>query len=137
SQQLVSYTRGRDHSGTREGAGGIGGLLARSAPSAINSQLSTAFYHCDGNGNITCLINSNQAVVAKYIYDPYGNTLSISGPGAQANLYRFSSKEAHLNSALVYYLYRYYEPSLQRWISRDPIEEVGGLNQFSFLNGDP
>jgi RHS repeat-associated protein len=41
------------------------------------------------------------------------------------NLYRFSSKELHATSGLVYYLYRFYEPSLQRWPNRDPLGEVG------------
>jgi len=115
----VSYTRGNDLSGSLEGAGGIGGLLARTD----NDAQQTAFYHADGNGNITMLINSYQAVVAKYLYDAFGNTLSLSGPIANANLYRFSSKEAHQNSGLVYYLYRYYDPNLQRWPNRDPIQD--------------
>jgi RHS repeat-associated protein len=122
---LVAYTRGKDPSGSLEGAGGIGGLLARTDHSTLNSQLSTAFYHCDGNGNITCLINTNQIIVAKYLYDPYGNILSQSGSFSDANLYRFSSKEFHIASGLVYYLYRFYEPSLQRWLNRDPKEERG------------
>jgi hypothetical protein len=36
----------------------------------------------------------------------------------------------HPNSGLVYYLYRYYDPSLQRWINRDPIAEAGGVNLY-------
>jgi RHS repeat-associated protein len=126
-QQLVTYTRGRDLSGSLEGAGGIGGLLARSVSGlwTQDSGLGTAFYHADGNGNITCLVNSNQAIVAKYIFDPYGNILSISGTLAEANLYRFSSKEVQINSSLAYYLYRYYEPRLQRWLNRDPLREFG------------
>jgi RHS repeat-associated protein len=48
-------------------------------------------------------------------------------------LYRFSSKEFHANSGLVYYLYRYYDPSLQRWVNRDPIQESGGPNLYSFV----
>jgi len=119
----VSYTRGTDLSGTMEGAGGIGGLLARSDPSPSSSQLATAFYHADGNGNVTALINDNGLIVARYHYDPYGNTLSASGPLAEANLYRFSSKEWHANSGLYYYGYRYYDPNLQRWINRDPLGE--------------
>ncbi len=46
--------------------------------------------------------------------DPDGNLLSMSGPLTEANTYRFSSKAYHPNSGLVYYLYRYYEPNLQR-----------------------
>jgi RHS repeat-associated protein len=64
-------------------------------------------------------------VVARYLYDPFGSILSQSGPLAAANLYRFSSKEFHVNSGLVYYLYRFYDPNLQRWPNRDPLTEVG------------
>jgi hypothetical protein len=48
----VTYTRGLDLSGTLQGAGGIGGLLARSDHSRLNAQPATAFYHSDGNGNV-------------------------------------------------------------------------------------
>ena len=122
----TTYTRGKDISGSLEGAGGIGGLLARTAQSYVDAPLAGhSFYHCDGNGNITMLINSEQAIVAKYLYDAFGNVLSASGLLANANLYRFSSKETHLNSGLVYYLYRYYDPNLQRWPNRDPLGELG------------
>jgi RHS repeat-associated protein len=124
---LVSYTRGRDLSGGLEGAGGIGGLLARTDHRlfTIGDAGAHAYYHADGNGNITCLINTNQIIVAHYLYDPYGNILSQSGPLAEANLYRFSSKEFHVQSRLVYYLYRLYDPTFQRWLNRDPIRERG------------
>ena len=124
---LVTYTRGRDLSGSLQGAGGIGGLLARTDNRlfAIGDSSAHAYYHADGNGNITCLINRNQINVAHYLYDPYGNILSQSGLLADANLYRFSSKEFHVASGLVYYLYRFYEGSLQRWLNRDPVEDLG------------
>ncbi len=129
----VSYTRGRDLSGTMQGAGGIGGLLARTD----NTVGAHACYFADGNGNITSMINTNQAVVASYLYDPYGRILSQSGPLAAANLYRFSSKEIHINSGLYYYLYRFYDPSLQRWLNRDPIGEFGGLNLYCHARNNP
>jgi RHS repeat-associated protein len=119
----VSYTRGNDLSGSLQGTGGIGGLLALSQLSTVTPQ--HYYYHADGNGNITCLINCSQTIAAKYLYDPYGNILSESGSMADANLYRFSSKETHQNSGLVYYLYRFYEPNLQRWLSMDPVDEQG------------
>jgi len=49
---LVSYTRGNDLSGSLQGAGGIGGLLARTSNSELLSPSSSsahAYYHCDGN----------------------------------------------------------------------------------------
>jgi RHS repeat-associated protein len=84
-----------------------------------------------------CLINSSQIPVARYHYDPYGNLLTKSGPLADANVYRFSSKEWHEKSGLVYYLYRYYEPNLQRWLNRDPIGERGGINLYQFVYNSP
>jgi len=99
--------------------------------------LTHTYYHADGNGNITCLVNANQAVVASYRYDPYGNTLAQSGPLAEANTYRFSSKEFHAASGLYYYGYRFYDPRMQRWMNRDPGEELDGLNLYTFVHNEP
>jgi len=38
---------------------------------------------------------------------------------------------------LVYYLYRFYDPNLQRWVNQDPIGERGGINLYAFAGGDP
>ena len=118
---LVTYTRGNDLNRTLQGAGGIGGLLARTD----NTVQQTAFYHADGNGNITALVNAQQVLVAKYLYDAFGNIISQSGPLADANVYRFSSKEYHVNSGLIYYLYRFYDSNLQRWMNRDLMSVFG------------
>jgi len=101
----VSYTRGIDLSGTLQRAGGIGGLLARSHAyqSGSGSWTNHNFYHADGGGNVTYMINSSQSVVASYRYDPFGNTISSSGSLASANVYRLSSKEVHVNSGMYYY----------------------------------
>jgi RHS repeat-associated protein len=69
--------------------------------------------------------------------DPFGNLLAQSGRLAEANLYRFSSKEHHPVSGLVYYLYRFYDPGLQRWVNRDPSEEHGGFNLHRFAENQP
>jgi RHS repeat-associated protein len=135
----VTYTRGGDLSGSLQGAGGIGGLLARTDNGSLIGGLTSAhaYYHFDGNGNVTSLVNSNGPMVAKYLYDPFGNLLAKAGPLADANLYRFSSKEVHANSALIYYGCRFYDANLQRWIGRDPIEERGGLNLYEFADNRP
>jgi RHS repeat-associated protein len=122
----VSYTRGTDVSGTMEGAGGIGGLLARTDGNG------SAFYHADGNGNVTALVNGSQTLVASYRYDPFGKTNSSSGTLANANVYRFSSKEIHANSGMYYYGYRFYDPILQRWLNWDPLQEDSGINLYRF-----
>ena len=135
NQPMVEYTRGNDLSGTFQGAGGIGGLLARSQDSLPPTPFyeASSYYHADGNGNITAMINASQTLVAKYLYDSFGNTLAQSGSLADVNAYRFSSKEWNGNSGLYYYLYRFYDPNLQRWVNRDPIGELGGVNLFDFV----
>jgi len=139
-QQHADIREGRsDLSGSLEGAGGIGGLLARSHAyqSGSGNFTNHNFYHADGNGNVTYMVNNSQTVAASYRYDPYGNTISSSGSLASANVYRFSSKEIHANSGLYYYGYRWYHPNLQRWPNRDPMEEEGGFNLYAMVFNDP
>jgi RHS repeat-associated protein len=128
---LVMYTRGLDLGGTRQGAGGIGGLLAHTDGSG------STYYHADAAGNITAMADASGNVVARYLYDPFGNLLGKWGALADTNRYRFSSKEVHPNSGLYYYGYRFYEPNLQRWMNRDPIGEAGGINLYRAVLNAP
>lgn len=130
-QVVATYTRGRDLSGSLQGSGGIGGLLARTDSSG------TAYYHSDGGGNITALINASQQIVARYLYDPFGNLIGLSGPLADANKYRFSSKEFDDRAGLYYYGFRFYEPSLQRWLNQDRLGEIFEINLYQFNKNSP
>jgi RHS repeat-associated protein len=127
----VTYTRGLDLSGSLQGAGGIGGLLARADGNG------STFYHADGNGNITSLMDANQYMIARYLYDPFGKLIGKWGTMADANKYRFSSKEYDANSGLYYYLYRFYDPNLQRWSNQDRIGERGGINLYNYVKNNP
>ena len=112
-------------------------MLARSHGYSAGSWATHNYYHADGGGNITMLIDASQVTVASYRYDCYGNIITMSGGLASANLYRFSSKEFMYNSGLYYYGYRFYDPNLQRWPNRDPINEEGGFNLYGFVGNDP
>jgi RHS repeat-associated protein len=93
---------------------------------------SHVYYHADGNGNVTTLVDDQQRIAAQYIYDSYGNLVSMSGIMAEQNPYRFSSKEYHAASGLYYYGYRFYDPNFQRWLNRDPIGEKDSINLYRF-----
>jgi len=111
-----------------QGAGGIGGLLAKVESGATHA------YLLDGNGNVGQLVNaSTGSVDAQYEYDAYGNSIVASGTQATANPFRFSTKYLDTESGLYYYGYRYYDPETGRWTNRDPIEENGGTNLYSFV----
>ena len=127
---LVTYTRGLDVVGSLNDAGGIGGLLARTDGQG------TTYYHADGIGNVTTLINGSQNVVARYLYNPFGQMEGKWGSLADANSMQFSSMAHHNLSGLSLYAYRAYDPSLQRWLNRDPIEETGGINLYQFVGNN-
>ncbi|NLX06393.1 MAG: RHS repeat-associated core domain-containing protein [Phycisphaerae bacterium] len=137
-----TYAWGLDLSGSREGAGGIGGLaFARTwqGPTAWTVAV-PAF---DGNGNLVELLDVTDgdpnavASVAGYQYDPYGNLLTSAGEAAEAFPLRFSSKYTDAETGLAYFGYRYYNSGMGRWINRDPIEEEGGINIYCFVANSP
>jgi RHS repeat-associated protein len=131
----ITYTRGVDLSGSRQGAGGIGGLLALTKDTGTD--LKHYYYEDDGLGNVTGQWDTNRTNVARYLYDPYGNLISATGSKAGLNRYRYSSKEVHASSGLYYFGFRYYDPGLQRWLTPDPTEEEGGVNLYEFVYNDP
>src|SRR5687767_9187098 len=40
-------------------------------------------------------------------------------------------------SLLIEYAFRSYDPNIQRWINKDPIGELGGLNLYSYVYNNP
>jgi RHS repeat-associated protein len=128
---LVTYTRGLDLSATLGGAGGIGGLLARTDSGG------STFYHADGAGNITGVMDGQQNMAARYMYGTFGRLVSKWGPLADVNTMQFSSMPTHRQSGLSLYPFRAYDSGLQRWLSRDPIGEQGGINLYGFVGNNP
>jgi RHS repeat-associated protein len=149
---VKKYTWGADLSGQNgnvaasprggrlEAAGGIGGLLA--TRDEADSKSYVHFY--DGNGNVTQMIDrSDESTAAHYEYDAYANNLldladpNQSGPYAAENPIRFSTKYWDDETGLGYWGYRYYSAGMGRWLSRDPIGEVGGIHTMAFAINDP
>ena len=82
---------------------------------------------------------SARGVPAHYEYAPFGavtaattNIAFTAFNAATTNPYRFSSEYSDDALGLVYYNYRYYEPVMGRWLSRDP-KEIGLSNLYLFL----
>ena len=129
---LDSFVWGNDLSGSQQGAGGVGGLISMTVYSGANT--GTYFYCYDGNGNVMALVNaSNGAIAAQYRYGPFGEVIRATGPMAKVNPFRFSTKYEDDETDLLYYGYRYYNPSTGRWPNRDPLTEPS----FIALYGQP
>lgn len=125
-----TYTWGLDLSGSTQGAGGVGGLLA------VTTGGSTYFPAYDANGNISQYINASGGIEARFDYDAFGQIVASAGSNLNRFAYRFSTK-FYEETGLYYYGYRYYNPGTGRWLSRDPIEEQGGVNLYGMVGNDP
>ena len=68
------------------------------------------------------LADSSGALETTYTYDPFGN---VTVNGADTNPLQFTGRENDA-TGLYYYRARYYSPTLQRFISQDPIGFAGG-----------
>lgn len=90
----------------------------------------------DAAGNVCGLVDalSGQAS-AVYDYNARGQITYMSGDYAVRNPWRFDSRWAD-DFDLVYFIKRYYSPQLGRFISRDPLGEHGGANQYTAASND-
>lgn len=134
---LRSYTWGPDLSGSLTGAGGVGGLLGLTRHERGVSPADSYWATSDLNGNVIGLSAVSTVRHALYEYNAFGSPVRVNEPEPELNPMRFSSKYTDVETNWLYYGYRYYNPELGRWLSRDPIEEQGGINLYGMVSNDP
>ena len=131
SERVCEYFWGLDKSGTEQGAGGVGGLLAVSIDGVF-------YLPCyDHNGSIVAYVSEAGDLAAQFVYDPYGNVIEQYGIHASQFSFGFSTKVHDREISLVSYQRRFYSPDLGRWLNRDPLEEQGGENLYEFSGNGP
>ena len=131
TSRTFEYFWGVDKSGSEQGAGGVGGLLAVSMDGVF-------YIPCyDHNGNIILYVSETGSIAAQYTYDPYGNIIESSGPLADVFSFGFSTQYHDRETGMVGYKRRFYRPDLGRWLNRDPIEENGGENLYCWCKNSP
>jgi RHS repeat-associated protein len=130
---IRSYLWGLDVSGTIRGAGGVGGLMAVS-----DSVQGVHFVAFDGNGNAAALTRATDGTTsATYEYGAFGEVIRATGPTARVSPFRWSTKYQDDETDLLYYGRRSLNASTGRFLSKDPIEEQGGLNPYTFALNRP
>lgn len=92
-------------------------------------------YLFDGRGNVTTVINQAQTAVANYRYDDFGDLSAASGTLNQP--LRLSTKYYDTDTGLSDFGYRFYDPRMGKWITRDPIGTDGGINIYAYVENNP
>ena len=88
-------------------------------PLAIRKDGTWCTYGWDITKNICEVFGPAGYIRTSYTYSPYG---SVTIDGETTQTLQWSSEFADSETALVYYNYRYYNPSDGRWISRDILD---------------
>ena len=89
------------------------------------------FYEQDGLGSVTSLTDSNGVVLNSYTYDSFGSLAASTG--SFVNPYQYTGRDYDHESGLQYSRARYYDPSVARFISEDPIGFDGGTNFYAYV----
>jgi RHS repeat-associated protein len=92
-------------------------------------------YLTDGLGSVLALADDAGNLVTTYRYGPFGATAAAGE--TNGNPFQYTGREND-GTGLYYYRNRYYHPSLQRFISEDPIG-LGGrqANFYAYARNNP
>jgi RHS repeat-associated protein len=103
------------------------------APTIRASSTTTQYYHQNGIGNVVAVTNQTGATDGAASYDPWGNLTSSSGT---IPTYGFTGREPD-ETGLVFFRARYYDPTIGRFVSRDPLGLRGGINFYAYVGNSP
>jgi RHS repeat-associated protein len=117
------------------------------------------YYTNDANMNVTALVNTDGDVAERYVYDPYGKVTVLNGAyGADPdvdgttvfewdedpdqksdvdNAVLYTGQRFDGESALYLFRNRYHDPSLGRFISRDPVGYLVGMSLYDYADSRP
>ena len=95
------------------------------------------YYTRDHLGSIREMTNASGQVVSHNDYDPYGQSTVTHNFGTVSPDFGFTGHYFHAPSGFNLTLYRAYNPSSGRWLSRDPIGENGGINLYGYVYNSP
>ena len=111
-------------------------LSVRYTPAAVAAGITassgTFYYLKDHLGSITDIVDGSGEIVQHYEYSAFGKILRISdraGSDISANpiiksLFSFTARELEVESGLIFFRARYYDPEIGRFLQVDPFPGV-------------
>jgi len=110
----------------------------------------TYYYHQNALWSVEAITDSSGTPVERYAYDAYGLVTVTSGTGtatapnawgtphsAIGNSWMFTGRQVDEETGLYYYRARYYDPAKGRFLQRDPMEYVDGMNLYEYVRSNP
>lgn len=93
------------------------------------------FFTRDHLRSVREVVDETEALRARYTYDAWGRRTKLSGdvdsPFGFTRHYYHDASKLHLAP------FRAYNADFGRWISRDPLQEAGGVNLYGYALGNP
>ncbi|HWX22256.1 MAG TPA: RHS repeat-associated core domain-containing protein [Candidatus Binatia bacterium] len=111
----------------------------------------TNYFYQNALGSTVAATSNNTAVVSeRYSYDAYGLAHITDATGATErtnawgtphsgilNTYLFTGRQLDEEDGLYYYRARFFDPGKGRFLARDPLGYVDGLNLYEYAGGGP
>ncbi|MBY0578584.1 MAG: hypothetical protein K2P57_06015 [Burkholderiales bacterium] len=123
SQLQAKYFRGI---GTDELLAGFG---------YVNGAWTPAIYQQDALMSVTGISSHDGNPVWSADYTAFGDRL-IGQTGTSANRLQYTGREMD-STGLYYYRARYYDPTIGRFLSEDPLGFAAGINFYAYVNNNP
>ena len=115
--------------------------FVKSAHALPNNAGFLYYIHNDKLGTPQALTNESGQVVWTAAYDPFGKATVNEDPDNDGNGVTFNLRQPgqyeDVETGLFYNLNRHYSPDTGRYISSDPIGLEGGLNTYTYVEGNP
>jgi RHS repeat-associated protein len=118
-------------------------LVLRDLDTDGNGSLDERLYATMDYFNGTAVLNTSGTVLERYAYSAFGIRRIMAAdftPRSTSSYawdFGFQGQFRDNETGWSNYGYRFYVPSLGRWINRDPIGERGGWNQYRFVSNKP
>jgi RHS repeat-associated protein len=123
----------------------VDALAVRFYDSDINGSQVDHYYAQDANFNVVAVSNSSGAVLERYRYSAYGEltvldagfTLDSDGDSDISNGVGYTGRLLDPETSLDYYRNRNFDPTIGRFLSRDPLEYVDGMDMYVYARANP